>query len=431
MTETATVTERPGHKLGLFAAIALVMGNMIGTGVFLLPAQLAPFGWNAVAGWAVTIGGAVCLAHVLARLAAARPHAVGLAALIECELGPLAGFLIGFSFWVSIWTGVVTIAVGAISYSSSFLPALALHPALATLALIWAVTAINLAGVRLAGPFQVVTLLLKLVPLLVVFAIILIQLSLNGPAILAPFPSEGLQITPVASAAALALWAMVGFEAACAAGDKIDNPAVTIPRATMIGAALTGLFYLLVCSGIALMLPADKVAASAAPFELFVATFWSPGPAALVALFAAISAIGALNGWILVQGETPRDMARRSMMPQWFAAANAAGTPRRALIVSSLLASLLLLANGGRTMGGLFAFMALLSTCATLWLYLACALAAAKARIALPTAAVGTVFALWALWGAGREAVALSLVLMLAGLPLYWWARRGVSIRPH
>ena len=103
----------------------------------------------------------------------------------------------------------------------------------------------------------------------------------RGGSVVAPFPPEGLTVAATGTAAALALWAMVGFEAACAAGDKIDNPGVTIPRATMLGALLTGFFYLTVCSGIALMLPADQVAASPAPFALFVETYWAAGPAAL------------------------------------------------------------------------------------------------------------------------------------------------------
>lgn len=434
--ERAEVRAVAAPKLKLGGTLALVMGNMIGSGVFLLPAALAPLGWNAVAGWVVTIGGALCLAHVLARLAHRLPAATGIAPLIEATFGPLAGFLIGFSFWVSVWTGVVTIAVGGVSYLSSFFPVFGENPALATLGVIWLVTVINLMGVRAAGAFQVVTTYIKLVPLLVVALLMAMVLGKQGGAALAPFPAEGFTLPAVTSAAALTLWAMVGFEAACAAGDKIDNPGVTIPRATMLGALLTGVFYLIVCSGIALMLPAADVAKSNAPFELFVATFWAPGPAAFVALFAAISAIGALNGWVLVQGEVPRDMARRRMMPPWFAAADAKGTPRRALIVSSLFASALVLANSSRSMGGLFAFMALLSTCATLWLYLACVAGAVKFRIALPTALLGGLFSLWALWGAGGEAVVLSIVLMLAGLPLYWWTRRGgvaepANTRPH
>lgn len=417
--------EGPGQKLGLSMCIALVMGNMIGSGVFLLPAQLAPYGWNAVAGWIVTIGGALCLAMVLAKLAGHFADIRGIAPLIERALGPLAGSLIGFSFWVSVWTGLVTISLGAVSYASSFWPIIGAHPAISAIATIWFVTWINLLGVRAAGAFQLVTTLLKLTPLIVVAVLIAMLAATRGGSAFAPFPSEGLSLSATGTSAALALWAMVGFEAACAAGDKIHNPAVTIPRATVIGALLTGILYLTVCSGIALMLPAGEVAASPAPFALFVDRYWAAGPAALVTIFATISAIGALNGWVLVQGEVPRDMARRRLLPGWFGAANARGTPVRALIVSSILASLLVLANGSRSMGGLFAFMALLSTCATLWLYLACAVAAARYRIALPYVVLGSAFALWAMWGAGREAVLWSMALMLAGLPLYWWARRS------
>jgi basic amino acid/polyamine antiporter, APA family len=418
------MTERPGRKLGLFAAVALVMGNMIGSGVFLLPASLAPFGWNAVAGWIVTIAGAMCLAHVLGRLSARHARAMGPAGLVEASFGHTAGFLIGFAFWISVFTGNATIAVGAVSYLSSFIPLLGAHPALAALGIIWAVTIINLVSLRAASGFQIVTLLLKLVPLLVVGVLIALVLARAGGGALAPLPPEAFSLSAINSAAALALWAMVGFEAACAASDKIADPQANVARATMIGAGLTGILYLIICSGIALMLPAEQVTGAPAPFALFVATYWSAKAAALVGLFAAISAIGAVNGWTLVQGELPREMARRGMMPPWFGGTLANGIAARALVTSSILASLLVLANSSRTMAGLFAFMALLTTSVTLLLYLACALAALKERVARVPAALGCAFGLWCLYGAGWQAAGLAIVLMLSGLPLYWWARR-------
>lgn len=140
-----------------------------------------------------------------------------------------------------------------------------------------------------------VTTILKLTPLVVVAILIGLILSQHGTGVLAPYPTDGLSLPSVNAAAALTLWAMVGFEAACAASHKIRDPQRNVPRATFYGALLSGIIYLIVCSGITLMLPSDKVAASNAPFELFVATFWSPGPASLVALFAAISAIGAVD----------------------------------------------------------------------------------------------------------------------------------------
>ena len=120
-------------------------------------------------------------------------------------------------------------------------------------------------------------------------------------------------------------------------------------------------------------------------------------------------------------------MARRRMMPGWFGGALGNGVHHRGLIVSSLLASLLVLTNGSPTMGELFTFMALLTTAVTLWLYLACAAAALKQRLAIPTALAGGAFGIWSLVGAGWDATGLSLVLMVAGLPLYWWARREAA----
>lgn len=419
------------RKLGVWMSIALVAGSMIGSGVFLLPASLAPFGWNAVAGWGVTIAGALCLAHVLARLTAAADGPMGPAELVERSFGPVAGFLIGFSFWVSVWAATATISIGAVSYAASFLPILGVHPALAATGVIWAVTLVNLVGTRTAGGFQLVTTILKLVPLIVVAALIFLVVGRQGAAVMTPYPEAGLSLPLVNQAAAITLWAMVGFEAACAASGRIADPARNVPRATFFGALLSGVFYLIVCSGIALMLPADKVAASNAPFELFVATFWSPGPAAFVALFAAISAVGAVNGWVLVQGEVPYEMAQRRLMPRWFGKTAANAVPVRAVLVASVLATLLVMTNSSRSMAGLFTFMALLTTSVTLWLYLACALVALKRRIAVPFAGVGLLFGLWSLWGAGLTVSFYAFLLMIAGLPLYWWAQReGRRDRP-
>ena len=426
MTDPQAATEGPGRKLGLFAAIALVMGNMIGSGVFLLPASLAPFGWNAVIGWIVTIAGALVLAYLLTRLTRAMPAAGGPAGFVEAAFGEVPAFLIGWVYLVSIWTAVVTIAVAGVSYLSSMVPAVAAEasrPVLVALALLWAVTLLNLRGVRAAGNFQVVTLLLKLVPLVVVI-VLATRVIAGGEAELAPFEPEAIGLSAVNGAAALTLWALLGFECASVAAARVENPEINIPRATMWGTALTGAIYLVVCSAIALLLPPDLAAGSPAPFATFVERFWSAGPAALVAAFAVVSCVGALNGWVLLQGEMPRDMAARRLLPVWLATTDIHGTPRRALLASALIASLFLVMNGSRTMQGLFEFLLLLSTSASLWLYLACALAAWKMRVARVLALAGSLYALWTLWGAGIEASAWSLALMAAGLPLWWWARR-------
>ncbi|MXP15667.1 amino acid permease [Altererythrobacter confluentis] len=420
----------PGRKLGLFAAIALVMGNMIGSGVFLLPASLAPFGWNAVAAWIATISGALVLAYVLARLTKAFPEAGGPTGFVQEAFGSVAAFLIGWVFLVSIWTGVVTIAVAAISYLSSMVPGIAdapLRPAILAAITVWLLTLLNLRGVKAAGNFQVVTVLIKIIPLVVVIIIAAALLG-GGTGEIAPFKPETISLTAINGAAALTLWALLGFECASVATARVENAPVNVPRATMWGTALTGLLYLLVCSAIALMLPAEIASRSPAPFATFVERYWAPGPAALIAVFAVVSCVGALNGWMIMVGELPRTMAEKGMLPAWFGVTDSNGTPRRALLVSAVIATVLVMMNASRTMQELFEFLLLLSTSANLWLYLACAMAAVRLKVALPFAFVGIAYSLWTLWGAGLDASGLSLVLMLAGLPLYWWAKKDRKV---
>lgn len=399
------------------------MGNTIGSGVFLLPASLAPYGWNAVAGWIVTICGALMLATVLAALTRALPDAGGPTGFVTRAFGEVAGFFVSWIYLVSVWTSVVTIAVAAVSYLSSLLPVLGSTPALATMALVWAATALNLRGARAAGDFQIVTLAIKLMPLVVV-AIIAVSLVVTGKAQTPALTSGAITLSSSNAAAALTLWALLGFECASVAAAKVRDPAINVPRATLWGTGITGLLYLFVCSAIALLLPANLVAASPAPFATFVAHYWDPRVAGLVTVFAVVSCVGALNGWTLVQGEMTRDMAARRMLPAALAVNDHKGTPRRALILSGIIGSALVLMNTTRTMQGMFDYLLLLSTSASLWLYLACALAALRLRVARVPAALGTVYALWTLWGAGIGASGLSFALMLLGLPVWWFSRR-------
>lgn len=420
----------PGsRRMGLWMATAMVVGNMIGSGVFLLPASLAPFGWNGVAAWVITTTGAVILAYTIGQLAQTLPGAEGPVGNVADVFGPLAGALIGWVAWVSYFTASATVAIAAISYLSVFAPVLAQpgYNALAGSALIAAITVLNLRGARAAGGFQLLTTILKVLPLIVVAAII-IGKGTAGTLPVAPFPSSGLDASAITTAAALTLWALVGFEAAGLVSDKIDRPEIIVPRATLAGTALTGVIYIIVCSGVVLSLPPAALAASDAPFALFLETYATHGAALLIAAFAAISATGALNGFVMVSGEVPLTMARSGALPAWFGATDDQGTPRRMLIVSSLLAIAMVLANSSRSTATLFTWLALLSTSATLWLYLAVALAALRRGVVRPIAAVGAVYAVWALWGAGIGASGLSFVLMASVLPFY--LARTAAVRP-
>lgn len=413
-----TAVPRP---FGHWTAIALVMGGMIGSGIFLMPIALAPYGWTGVAGWIVSIAGALAIGWTLARLAQAMPEATGAIAITGAVLGPLPGVMVGVAYWVSVWATNAAIAMAATSYLAAFLPALNATPltgALASIGLIWLFTLLNLAGAMLAGRVQVVTTVLKIAPLIAVI-VIAAGVGVRGTVALPSLPAPGTMLAGLGGAVALTLFPLLGFEAASVTAERIRDPARTVPRATMVGTFAVGLLYILVCSSIVLLLPAADVAASTAPFQLFVERFAGVGGGLLVAAFAAIAALGALNGWVLIQGEVPLGMARAGLLPRWFAQVSARDVPVRVLVLSSTCASLLVLSNASASLAGAFAFVALLTTCSSLWFYLAACVSALVRRIAPVTAILGIAFSLFAFWGAGGAASGLSLILMLAAIPLY------------
>ncbi|HEX8620423.1 MAG TPA: amino acid permease [Allosphingosinicella sp.] len=328
----ATPDTGPKRAFGFWICLALVVGNTIGSGIFLLSAALAPYGANAVAGWLVTIAGCLCLAHVFAALARALPEAGGPYDYIRPALGAPAAFFVMWSYWISSWVTNAAVSVGAVSYLSSLAPGFfapfSAGP-LAAAGFVILFTLIATRGAKASGEVQVATTILKLLPLIAVVALAAIVLGGHGEAAggLAPAP---LLPSSVAAAATLTLWAMLGFESATMPAGRVRDPQRTVPRATLVGTFLVGAVYLLVTGAVFLLLPAAEAARSPAPLADLIGRYWGPGPAQLVALFAAISALGALNGWVFVQAEVPLALARSGVFPAAFARLNRAGTPSSA-----------------------------------------------------------------------------------------------------
>lgn len=431
------------RPLGLWMCTALVVGNMIGSGVFLLPASLAPYGWNAVFAWVLTIGGALCLAFVYARLAEAFPRAGGPLAYTREAFGPTAGFMVAWAYWISIWVGNAAIAVGCVSYLSVFAPALAKVPglaALATVVLVWGLTAVNCWGSKSAGRLQLAATIVKLLPLLAVAGLAVVIVARKGGAAVTPFQPSQLSASGITAAATLTLWALLGLESATVPADKVHEPAKTIPRATLYGTAFTGLIYLVVCSAVVLLSPVDLLKTSNAPFADFVGYHGGGDLRLVLAAFAAISAFGALNGWVLLQGEMPYAMARDGVFPAWLGKAGSRGTPVRAHVLSSALLTGLVLMNYAKSMADLFTFIALLATSASLFAYLFSALAAlrlqqrrqmARSRPLTVLAVVAAVYSIWTLYGAGTSATLWGLVLLAAGLPVRILTARAARPAPE
>ncbi|WP_404333639.1 amino acid permease [Sphingomonas sp. MMS12-HWE2-04] len=422
------VSER--RALGFWPALALVVGNMIGSGIYLLPATLAPLGANALIGWGVTILGAMALAFVFARLAAVIPCAGGPYAFADRAFGPVVGFAVAWSYWILVWAGNGAVAIAVVSALSVPFPALAGGtPAMLTaLALIWGLVAVNIRGVALAGRIQLVTAVIKLAPLIAVVLLVVWLVLQRGGAAIVDNPPVPIGAGAVAGAVALTFWGFLGVESATVPADKVRDAARIVPLVTLLGTAVTGAVYVLVAGGITLMMPADQVAASHSPLAAFLGGWWGSGAAQIVAVFAAISALGTLNGFVLLQGEMPWAMARGGVFPAWFGKESRHGTPARAHLVSGVLVTIVMALNYTGSTGALFADIATISLAAGMLAYFVSALAALKLLgrdVAVPFAAtVAAGFVLWMIYGLGLRANLWGLGLLALGLPVFLWVRR-------
>lgn len=417
------------RQIGSVIATALVVGNMIGAGIFMLPAALAPFGQTAIYGWLLTIAGVLCLASTLAILSSKIEG--GPFAYVERAFGPACAFMVVWTYLISIWVGLPALTIAAVSYLSYVYPALG-QPGIAPatgIGFVWALVAINSRGARSGGMVQLITSILKVLPLIAVALVA--GASLDAGTAAAGNAQVQFSGSSLAGAAALTMFAMLGFESATLPADKVCDPRRTVPRATVVGAVLTGLIYLVAYLSIIYVLSGPKTAASAAPFADAVTPLLGSQAGIAVALFAAISALGCLNGWVLCSGEVGLTLARDGVFPAWLAKTTKIGTPVRAQVLGGIVATLLILFNYSKSLSGLFQFSALVTTVATLFLYAGLALAAlvlasGSKRLMISLIAVpGLAFTLFAFWGSGLEASLWGTGLLATGILFYWFMRRS------
>jgi APA family basic amino acid/polyamine antiporter len=422
------------RQLGLAMATALVIGNMIGAGIFLVPAVLAPFGQNAMYGWGVAIGGALLLAVTLGILAS---HIEGGPfAYVEEAFGPEIAFVVMWSYLVSVWTAVAILPIAAVSNLSHIAPLLGRHivaPATAIL-IVWIMFAVNSRGARAAGLVQVATTVLKSLPLVAILLIAAIYFGRGVPA--AAQAHVALSTGSIAGAASLALFSMLGIESATVSADKVKNPRRNIPIASVLGSALTGAIYVAATAAVFYLLPSSEAANSPSPFADAAQPVVGSIAGSAIASFAAVSALGCLNGWILVCGEVPLKLARDGAFPAWFGKTTGPGTPVRAQLVGCIVATLLVVSNYSRSLQGIYAFITLISVVSSVVLYAGCAAAAlwmmGQRRLRGPLlgvcATLGLLFSIWSFWGAGEGPTLWGLALLITGIPVWLAVRRSRRI---
>jgi arginine:agmatine antiporter len=373
----------PGHrKLGPVLATIVVAGNMIGSGIFLLPATLASVGSLTVLGWIIGTLGALALALLFARLARRKPLAGGPATYAFDAFGPFWGSQSSLWYWAACLIGNVAIATAASSYLENFL-GLAPGPmqsALFTVALLWLVTVVNLVSPRFVGQVDGPLLVVGMVPLLI--AITVGWAAFDPNQFRASWNVSGQPLyQALPNSLALVFWAFTGLESASVAAAVVEDPERNVPIATLAGVLIAALIYIAASIVVFGLAPASELASSNAPFALVAAKSLGHAAGPLVAICGGLKALGTLAGWVLMTAQVSRAAADHGLLPQMFARTRRGDTPVAGLIISGLVGTAAILLTVAPTLGRQFGVLAEASTLFALLTYLGACAAALKYRV--------------------------------------------------
>ena len=438
--ESETAVEQPAsegrplkRQMGLWMAVALVIGNMVGSGIFLLPASLAQAaGPVSIVGWVFTGVGAMLLALVFARLGRTFPRTGGPYAFARRAFGDFIGFQTAWGYWIAAWAGNAAITVAFVGYLAVFWPHLEhdnLLAALVGIGVIWFLTGVNSLGVKQGAQVQVVTTVLKFIPLAVIAIVGLFFIHTKN---LTPFSPHGTW-KAISAAAPLTLWAFIGLESATVTAEEVKDPERNIPRATIYGTLAATIVYIIGTISVMGVIPTHTLANSTSPFADAAGAMFGGAWNKVFALVAMAATFGALNGWIMLQGRVPLAAAEDGLFPSIFARVHGKNrTPVWGLVISSVLLTGLMLTNYTKGLVSAFTFVILLATLTTLVPYAYAAAAQAYLYFTEPElfdrrqfakdtiiATLAFVYSVWAITGSGKDVIAKGFVLLLAGIPVY------------
>jgi len=431
-------TRRP--SLGLAACTAIVVGNMVGSGFYLSPPAVAPYGLLGIIFWIVMGIGAMCLGLTFARLANRMPATGGPYAYTRAAYGDFAGFIVGWGYWISIWASLPLIAAAFTGSLLKLIPALQGNRPIAigiTLGAIWFVTFMNLRGVKHAGLFSELTTYAKLVPF---GAIAICGLPWVHFRQIAEFNPSGQSLLEASTALApLTMFAYLGLESATVPAGDVRDPRRTIPRATVLGILIAASLYVFGTIVVLGVVPRDQLVTSVAPFSDAARAMWGGRAADIVALAVIVSSIGALNGWTLLMGQVPMAAAKDGLFPEVFGRLSSRNVPALGIMLSSALATGLVLiqASGAQGWTAIYTMLVSLATMTGVISYVFCALAdgliavGGAARGVLPrigiVEVVAFVFSIFTVYGCGPTPVLYGLLLLLFGIPVYVWQQHERS----
>lgn len=424
-------------KMGLFMATVIVIVNMIGTGIFLLPASMASIGAISLYGWIVATIGATGIGLVFALLGSSMPRAGGPYAYARDALGPYIGFQTNYIYWLANLVGNVAVAATVTGYFVSLIPGLRGMETVFTIVVIWVATGINIAGPRWVGFSTSWATVIAMVPL--GFIAIGGWYWFDGATFLQGWnPHYDSAWTAISMSVPFALWAYMGVESAAVDSALIENPHRNVPLATMIGLVISAFLYIATCSVLMGIIPVQELAKSPAPFAEAAVKTVGPIGATIIAICAILKGGASLIGWTLNISETASAAAKDGLFPAIYGRSNHNGVPLWNFVISAIIMSLVVLGTASPSLNQQFNEIIDMAVILVVLPYLYSAVALLKSRAGIDSStgnrlwivvivAIASTYCLWVVVGSQPKLTRDALILLLISVPLYPFFERRID----
>ena len=423
------------NKLGFWSVFSIVTGSQIGSGVFMLPGSLAPYGVWGLFGYLVAGGGALALCYVFASLCARLPYTGGPHVYVQHAFGKTAGFFSGWTYWLISWistTAVVVTSIGCLSpFFVNYSPVFYL---LLEIILLIIITLINLKGVHIAGSTEFFLTLLKFVLLIILPVVALFYFNKQNLVVNKTIELSQSNFNILSKVTFLTLWGFIGLESATTPADAVYNPSVTIPKAVILGTLSVALLYVLNFIGVMGAVPAQILIDSKAPYVDVAQYIFGGNWHFLIAVVISIVCIGTLNAWVLTSGQIALGLSQDGLMPKIFSKKNKYNAPVVALIISNIAIVPLLIFIASKSFAEQILIIIDLSITAFLFVYLICCLSFFKLLLKEKKhkisnyfiCGVALMFCLWVIYATPGNILLLSCLFVVSGIPMYlcWYKKK-------
>lgn len=417
-------------KIGFFTVIALVIGSQIGSGAFVAPAVMAPFGVLTFFGWILAGCGAISIALVFSKLCSLMPKTGGPHVYAGAAFGTTISFFVGWTYWVISWVSSIAVIQACVGY---LLPVIGDHGSQVTLlievSLLLLISLLNLQGVQIAGAAEMLMTIMKMIPLVVVPLLSLHVFDIQNFIGTTEFVHNGSIVVNLGRVVMLAMWGFIGIELATTPAESVHNPQKTIPRAIVMGTTIVALVYLL--NSIALFggIPRNELANSSAPYADFVERNFGTAYGTFISIMTSIVCMGTLHAWILSAGQVGFGIARDRLFPKIFGIQNSAGAPIFSIIISAIFSIPLLYMTYKPSIASQVRLVMDFSVTAFLFVYVVCILALIKILIQRKSlklvhttySSVALAFCGWMLCSTNWNVLLTALSFVVVGIPIYLW----------